>query len=44
MMTDALIKAGRLDTQCASACYVGRKYSSAFFVASVVVVASLFHL
>jgi len=23
-MTDALIKAGRLDTSCARACYVGR--------------------
>jgi len=24
MMTDALIKAGRPDTSCTSACYVGR--------------------
>jgi len=24
MMTDALIKAGRPETSCASACYVGR--------------------
>jgi len=39
MMTDALIKAGRADTSCARACYVGRWYSSAFVVASVFVVA-----
>jgi len=39
MMTDALIKAGRPDTSCACACYVGRQYFSAFVVASVFVVA-----
>jgi len=33
MMTDALIKAGRPDTSCARACYVGRYYSSTFVVA-----------
>jgi len=35
MMTDALIKAGRPNMSCAGACYVGRYYSSAFVVASV---------
>jgi len=39
-MTDALIKAGRLDMSCVRACYVGLDYSSAFVVASVFVVAS----
>ena len=36
-MNDALIKAGRPDTSCSRACYVGR-YFSVFFVASVFVV------
>jgi len=43
MMTDAFIKAGKPDTSCARACYVGRLYSFTFVVASVFVVASWFY-
>jgi len=32
MMTDALFKLGRPDTSCGRACYVGRQYSSAYFL------------
>jgi len=39
-MTDALMKAGRLGTSFARACYVCRQHSSAFVLASVFVVAS----
>jgi len=43
MMNGALINAESPDTSFARACYVGRYYSSVFFVASVFVVASLFY-